>query len=56
MSKRAEWERERRERLKADGNVNVQLWVSEENAALLKALQGDMRSKRIINVIFEGEE
>ena len=54
MSKRAEKERERRERLKAEGNVSVQLWVSEENRAILQALQGDMRNKRIINVIFEG--
>ena len=54
-SKRSQWERDRRERLKAEGNVSVQVWVSEDNAALLKALQGDMREKRIVNVIFDGE-
>ena len=55
-SKRSQWERNRRERLKAEGNVSVQVWVLKDNAALLKALQGDMRSKKIVNVIFEGEE
>ena len=56
MSKKAEWERERRERLKAEGNVSVQLWVKKDNRPMLQALQNDMRNKRIVNVIFEGEE
>ncbi len=53
---RAQYERERRQKLKGDGCAMIQVWVSEDNAVLLKALQRDMREKRIVNVIFEGEE
>ena len=54
--KRAEYERDRRKRQKESGLADCRLLVLPENNALLKALQSDMRGKRIVNVIFEGEE
>lgn len=56
MSKRAEYERERRKRQKEAGFSDCRLNIKPENKVLLKAFEGDMRSKRIVNVIFEGEE
>ena len=53
---RAEYERERRKRQKESGLADCRLIVLPENNALLKALQGHMREKKIVNVIFEGEE
>ena len=55
MSKRAQYEKERRGRLKAEGNEKVELYVLVENKTLLQSLQCDMRQKKIKRIVFEGE-
>lgn len=55
MSKRTQYERDRRERLKAEGQEILHIWVRPENKTLLQSLQGDMRQKKIERIVFEGE-
>ena len=55
MSKRTQYERDRRERLKAEGQKILHIWVKPENKTLLQSLQGDMRQKKIKRIVFEGE-
>lgn len=54
MSKRAEYERAKRERLKDAGLVKLELWVTPENKRILKAFEHDMRKKEITHFGLEG--
>lgn len=56
MSKRAKEERERRQRLRDAGLVNFDLWLTEENKAILKAHMSELRVKTITVLELSGGE
>ena len=53
-SKAAQWERDKRKRLKDAGLVKMELWVLPANKVIIKAHESDMREKEIETINLQG--